>query len=256
MKKWVVVLSLVFLVGAALAFAGAGAKATANPPVSERGGASEKAPKPRSDGPALDSEIQKVSYALGLEMGKKIKTQLSNLSPNAFALGFKDGFGGEQPALSAEVMQKAMTSFAQKMASRRAEEQKKAAGANLKEAQSFLEENAGKEGVVCLSSGLQYKVLEPGTGPKPTEDDKAQVHYRGTLLDGTEFDSSYRRGQPQTVPVNGVIPGWQEALQRMKVGAKWKLFVPPELAYGENGASAQIGPNELLIFEVELLGIK
>lgn len=250
MKQWTAVLAFVALLAAALVFAGPEGRSAEQP------SASKPEAETASEAPELKSEMQKVSYSLGLEMGKNVKNQLSSINPDAFTAGFQDGFGGKRPALSDEEMQKTMASFAQKMAAERAESRKKAGKANLKAAQTFLKQNAEKEGVVALPSGLQYKVLEAGTGPQPTEADKVKVHYRGTLPDGTVFDSSHKRGQPATIPVTGVIPGWQEALQKMKVGARWKLFVPPKLAYGENGFGGQIGPNQVLIFEVELLGIE
>jgi FKBP-type peptidyl-prolyl cis-trans isomerase len=137
------------------------------------------------------------------------------------------------------------------------DEKKHAAGeANKKDGDAFLAANKGKEGVVTLPSGLQYKILTAGKGPKPTADDSVVCNYRGTLINGTEFDSSYKRGEPATFPVGGVIKGWTEALQLMPVGSKWQLFVPSDLAYGERGPSPEIGPNSTLIFEVELLSIQ
>ena len=149
----------------------------------------------------------------------------------------------------------AMAAFKEEMMKKHEEELKKAAEKNKKEGEAFLAENKKKEGVVTLPSGLQYKVIKEGDGQMPKDTDMVTVNYRGTLVDGTEFDSSYKRGNPATFPVNGVIPGWQEALKLMKVGSKWQLFVPAGLAYGEKGAGSTIGPNATLIFEVELLSI-
>jgi len=149
-----------------------------------------------------------------------------------------------------------MTEYQNQMREKMDIERKDSSKINLKESKAFLAENKEKEGVVTLASGLQYKVLKEGTGPLPQATDKVKTHYVGTLINGTEFDSSVKRGEPITFSVNGVIPGWTEALQLMKVGAKWKLFIPPELGYGENGAGNLIGPNAALIFEVELISIE
>ena len=142
------------------------------------------------------------------------------------------------------------------MQAKQQEKLKEAGDANKKEGEAFLAANKGKEGVVILPSGLQYKILKEGAGPKPTASDSVVCNYRGTLINGAEFDSSYKRGQPATFPVSGVIKGWTEALQLMAVGSKWQLFIPSELAYGERGAGADIGPSSTLIFEVELLSIE
>ena len=158
--------------------------------------------------------------------------------------------------LSEEEMRTVMTAFQKEMAAKQAEMMKSQGEKNKKEGEAFLAENKKKEGVKTLASGLQYKVIKEGTGKTPKATDKVSTHYQGTLIDGTEFDSSYKRGEPATFPVNGVIPGWTEALQLMKVGSKWQLFVPSKLAYGEKGAGPIIGPNAVLIFTVELLAIK
>jgi FKBP-type peptidyl-prolyl cis-trans isomerase len=149
-----------------------------------------------------------------------------------------------------------MIAFQSDLMKKQSQGKQTAAEENKKTGEAFLAENKKKDGVVALPSGLQYKILKAGKGKKPTDGDKVECHYRGTLIDGTEFDSSYRRGEPATFPVNGVIAGWTEALKLMPVGSKWQLFVPSQLAYKEHGAGADIGPNATLIFEVELLGIK
>jgi FKBP-type peptidyl-prolyl cis-trans isomerase len=206
------------------------------------------------DKPDLTNPKQKTSYALGLDIATTLKRQELDVDVKVLAAGIADGLAGK-PALTEEE-QRAVIMDLQKSARARAEEkQMAAAGTNLKAGEAFLAANAKKEGVKTTASGLQYKVINSGTGPSPKLTDVVKVHYHGTLIDGTVFDSSVRRNTPATFPVNGVIPGWTEALQLMKVGDKWKLFIPAKLAYGEQGPGP-IGPNATLIFEVELLGIE
>jgi FKBP-type peptidyl-prolyl cis-trans isomerase FklB len=206
--------------------------------------------------PKLETLMDKVSYSIGLNIGKDFKAQNIEVNPELLARGIKDAISDTKPLLTDEEIQEAIGSFQQERMAE-AEEMAKAAGEkNRQEGESFLLENAKKEGVVTLPSGLQYKVIEEGTGKSPEPGDQVTVHYRGTLVDGTEFDSSYERGEPVTFPVGGVIPGWTEALQLMKEGAKWQLFIPPSLAYGEKGAGQVIGPNSTLIFDVELISIQ
>jgi FKBP-type peptidyl-prolyl cis-trans isomerase FklB len=206
--------------------------------------------------PKLETLMDKVSYSIGLNIGKDFKAQNIEVNPQLLARGIKDAISDTKPLLTDEEIQEAIGSFQQERMAE-AEEMAKAAGEkNRQEGESFLLENAKKEGVVTLPSGLQYKVIEEGTGKSPEPGDQVTVHYRGTLVDGTEFDSSYERGEPVTFPVGGVIPGWTEALQLMKEGAKWQLFIPPSLAYGEKGAGQVIGPNATLIFDVELISIQ
>jgi FKBP-type peptidyl-prolyl cis-trans isomerase FklB len=194
----------------------------------------------------------KASYSLGLNFGMNFKRQNVDLNTDAFAAGFKDGLApGRKPLLTEQEVRQVMMDFQKDM-----EEKQKAAGAkNAGDAEKFLNENKSKEGVKTTGSGLQYKVMKEGNGAQPKASDTVTVNYRGTLTDGTEFDSSYKRGQPATFPVNGVIKGWTEALQLMKVGSKFQLFIPPALAYGEQ-ARPGLPPNSLLIFEVELLDVK
>jgi FKBP-type peptidyl-prolyl cis-trans isomerase FklB len=206
------------------------------------------------DKPDLTNPKQKASYAIGLNIGTTLKRQELDVDTKALTAGITDG-GGGGPALT-EDEQKAVLMDLQKSVMARAEEKQNAAAeTNLKAGEAFLAANAKKEGVKTTASGLQYKVINSGTGLSPKLTDVVKVHYHGTLIDGTVFDSSVRRNQPATFPVNGVIPGWTEALQLMKVGDKWKLFIPAKLAYGEQGPPS-IGPNTTLIFEVELLGIE
>ena len=209
---------------------------------------------PAQDKPDLTNPKQKTSYAIGLDIATSLKRQELDVDAKALAAGIADGFAGK-PALTDEE-QKAAILDLQKSAMAKAEEkQKAAAGTNLKAGEAFLAENAKKEGVKITASGLQYKVIKSGTGPSPKPTDTVKVHYTGKLVDGTVFDSSVERGTPVTFSVKGVIPGWTEALQLMKAGDKWQLFIPAKLAYGEEGPGP-IGPNSTLIFEVELLGIE
>jgi FKBP-type peptidyl-prolyl cis-trans isomerase FklB len=172
-----------------------------------------------------------------------------------FAKGLKDSISGGNLQMTEQEIQETLKTFQQALAAKQAEKSKQLADSNRKEGEAFLSENKKKEGVKTLPSGLQYKMLTEGSGKMPKETDTVTTHYRGTLLDGTEFDSSFKRGQPASFPVNGVIKGWTEALQLMKEGSKWQLFIPSDLAYGERGAGGQIGPNATLIFEVELISI-
>jgi FKBP-type peptidyl-prolyl cis-trans isomerase FklB len=204
----------------------------------------------------LDNQKKKVSYAIGLDIGKNFKERAMDLDIEILIQGLRDAQGSGQPLLGKDEIQKVMTQFQQDMM--KAEQAKKIGQAQVNKAkeEAFLAENAKKPGVKVTPSGLQYLVLSTGTGPMPKATDTVKVHYRGTLLDGSEFDSSYKRNQPAVFPLNGVIKGWTEALQLMKVGSKWQVFLPSSLAYGEQGAGQVIGPNATLIFEVELLGIE
>ncbi|MEO6182687.1 MAG: FKBP-type peptidyl-prolyl cis-trans isomerase [Verrucomicrobiota bacterium] len=197
----------------------------------------------------------KVSYSLGLEIGSGMKQQKLDINPDFVIEGFRDGLAAKKPRLTEEERQKVMAEFEKSFADRMAAEAKVLPEKNKKEGDTFLAENIKKDGVKTLPSGLQYKVIKEGTGPIPKSEDKVTTHYRGTLIDGTEFDSSYSRNEPSSFGVQQVIKGWQEALQLMKVGSKWQLFVPSNLAYGENGSGKQIGPNATLIFDIELISI-
>jgi len=204
----------------------------------------------------LKSEKDKVSYSIGLEIGSSFKKQAMDIDTDALAAGIKDAISGSKPILTENEVKEVMMAFQKGMAAKQAEKMKGLAEKNSKEGETFLAENKKKEGVKTTASGLQYKVITAGNGPMPKDTDTVSVNYRGTLIDGTEFDSSYKRGEAVSFPVNGVIKGWTEALQLMKVGSKWQLFIPSNIAYGERGAGGQIGPNATLIFEVELLSIK
>ncbi|RLU00693.1 FKBP-type peptidyl-prolyl cis-trans isomerase [Ketobacter sp.] len=206
---------------------------------------------------ALQTEDQKASYAIGLKFGEGMGRDLKDeLDVKAFYQGFDDGFSGNESKMTQEEMVAAMNALqARKMQEQQAA-QSKALEENKVAGDTFLEENKKRDGVIVTESGLQYEVITKGDGETPDANDKVNVHYHGTLPDGTVFDSSVERGEPISFPVNGVIKGWTEALQLMKVGDKWKLFIPSDLAYGARGAGPKIGPNQVLVFDVELLGVE
>jgi FKBP-type peptidyl-prolyl cis-trans isomerase FklB len=205
--------------------------------------------------PVLKTQKDKVSYVIGMFVGKDMKNQGIDLNSDVFVKGFRDALADAKPALSDQEAQEVMKTFRTEMTAKKQAEMKKLGEENKKKSEAFLAENKKKPGVQTLPSGLQYKVIKEGTGNKPTAYDNVTVHYRGTLVDGTEFDSSYKRNEPAKFPVTGVIPGWTEALQLMKTGSKWQLFIPSNLAYGEAGAGRAIPPNAALVFDVELVSI-
>lgn len=205
--------------------------------------------------PVFKTEKEKVSYLIGTSIGRDLKRQGVDVDNEILFRGLKDALAGVQSAISDQDAQETMKAFREEMNAKKQAEKKKAVEENKKQEEAFLAENGKKEGIKTSSSGLQYKVLKEGTGEQPAANDTVTVNYRGTLINGTEFDSSYKRNQPATFPVKGVIRGWTEALQLMKTGSKWQLFIPAKLAYGEAGAGDQIPPNAMLIFEVELLSI-
>jgi FKBP-type peptidyl-prolyl cis-trans isomerase FklB len=204
---------------------------------------------------SLKTQRDKISYIIGMDAGRNLKVQSIDIDPDIFMKGFKDALSGNKSLLSDDITKESLAVFQDEMMKKHEEELKKVAEQNKKEGEAFLAENKKKEGVVTLASGLQYKILKEGDGQTPKATDTVTVNYRGTFIDGTEFDSSYKRNQPATFQVNGVIPGWTEALQLMKAGSKWQLYIPAGLAYGEQGAGRVIGPNATLIFDVELLSI-
>jgi len=205
---------------------------------------------------APKNQKDKVSYIIGMDIGTNLKKQSVDINPEILLKGIKDGLSGNKPLMTDQEMKDTIAGFQREMQAKQEEVNKKMGDKNKKEGETFLAENKKKEGVVTLASGLQYKVIKKGSGKKPKATDTVTTHYKGTLIDGTEFDSSYKRGQPVSFPVNGVIAGWTEALQLMEEGAKWQLFIPPQLAYGEKGAGPQIGPHATLIFEVELISVQ
>jgi FKBP-type peptidyl-prolyl cis-trans isomerase len=204
----------------------------------------------------LKTEKDKVSYAIGVNIGKSMRKDTVDIDPAIFSRGMKDALAGGKLLLTDDEMKAALTKLQSGLRAKQEEATQKAGEINKKTGEDFLAQNKTKEGVVALPDGLQYKILKEGTGPKPTATDTVVCNYRGTLIDGTEFDSSYKRGQPATFPVSGVIKGWTEAVQLMPVGSKWQVFLPADLAYGNRGAGPDIGPNATLIFEVELLSIQ
>jgi len=193
---------------------------------------------------------------IGSNLGNTLKNQSVEVDWNLVSQGLKDSTGGGKTRLTEEEEKAVLTEVQNEVRKQQQEKMQEAGAANKTEGEAFLAANKSKDGVVTLPSGLQYKILTAGTGPKPTASDSVVCNYRGTLINGTEFDSSYKRGQPATFGVGQVIKGWTEALQLMPVGSKWQLFIPSSLAYGERGAGAEIGPNATLIFEVELLSIQ
>jgi FKBP-type peptidyl-prolyl cis-trans isomerase FklB len=253
----------VLLLGNALA---QDAPAATTPKASSGSPTSTKAQTPAAKRPAtaaktaapltLKTSKDKFSYALGMKMGANLHRQEVPVDPNILARGLKDALTGAKTLLTDDQAQAAIVEVQNDLRKKQQDKMQVEGAANKKEGDAFLAANKGKEGVVTLPSGLQYKILKEGTGPKPTATDSVVCNYRGTLINGTEFDSSYKRGQPATFPVTGVIKGWTEALQLMPVGSKWQLFIPADLAYGERGPSPEIGANSTLIFEVELLSIE
>ena len=204
---------------------------------------------------ALETTEQRLSYGIAYGLGQRMQADSVPMDVNAFVAGLRDAMDGSEPRMTEEEISAEMQAYQEKMAAEQQVVQAEMATANAAAAAAFLAENATVEGVVVTDSGLQYQVIEAGEGPMPGAEDTVEVHYRGTLVDGTEFDSSYSRGQTVSFGVGQVIPGWTEALQLMPVGSKWKLAIPPELGYGAGGAGQMIGPNSALIFEVELVSI-
>lgn len=201
------------------------------------------------------TDAQKAAYAIGYHFGSSLGRDAPDIDADAVGRGLADALKKRQPALNDEQRAAAITSFQQTLAAQQTKRMEAAATRNTEAAKKFLADNGKKPGVVTLPSGLQYQVMSSGKGVSPKKTDRVKVHYHGTLINGTVFDSSVQRGQPATFGVDQVIPGWVEGLQKMKVGDKWKLFIPPELAYGPRGAGGVIEPNSALIFDVELLEI-
>jgi FKBP-type peptidyl-prolyl cis-trans isomerase FklB len=204
---------------------------------------------------ALTTQQEKLGYAIGMNIGQSMKKQDLEADADQIAAGLLASFKGDKTLLTVEEMAEILTAYQQEMQMKMVAEASAAAAENTKKAEEYLKANGAKDDVKTLPSGLQYKVITAGTGASPTAESTVEVHYKGTLVDGTEFDSSYKRGEPASFPVGGVIPGWTEALQLMKEGDKWELAIPPTLAYGERGAPPVIPPNSALVFEVELLKI-
>ena len=244
--KTILALCAVVLLTAGFAAAQEGEEPMTEEPTAEEPMAEEGGP----------SDVVKASYAIGLNIGRNMSQQGLGIDRDQLMAGLRDGLDGGDPAFSEEEMQAAMQTFQQRMMAEQQAERQRAAGDNAAAGQAFLAENAAREGVVATASGLQYEVEVAGEGAPPTLADQVVVHYRGKLLDGTEFDSSYSRGEPATFPLGGVIPGFSEGLQKFAKGGKGTLWIPGELAYGENGApGGTIGPNATLVFEIELVDV-
>lgn len=210
-------------------------------------------------GTKFDTDEKKASYALGINTLHQLQAQGITLNEKAFLKGFSDAINGRKPALDSKAMRDAIMQLQTKLREKRQAQQAQQSEAgkkNIEIGKKFLEANAKKDGVKTTASGLQYKIIKPGKGKKPKATDTVVTHYKGTLIDGREFDSSYKRNKPAEFPVKGVIKGWTEALQLMKVGAKWELYIPADLAYGASQRGPLIEPNSTLIFELELLDIK
>ncbi len=204
----------------------------------------------------LDTDAQKFGYAIGVDLGKSLQPVKQDVDIAALKAGLDDAFAGTTPKLDDAAREEIKNTVARKMQERQQQERAAQAEKAKAEGDAFLAENGKKEGVKTTASGLQYEVLTEGKGSKPTAEDRVTVHYKGTLISGEEFDSSYSRGQPVTFPLANVIPGWTEGVQLMTPGSKYKFFIPSNLAYGERGAGVKIGPNETLVFEVELISVE
>jgi FKBP-type peptidyl-prolyl cis-trans isomerase FklB len=246
----------VVLIGSAMAQQSSNPQSS-TPPKSAPATQSQTAPATGSaSNAALPTQKDKLSYAIGMNIGKGLHKDAIDVDPNLILRGLKDGMAGGTTLMTDEQAQATIMELRKQMAEKMQAQQQQAGEANKKEGDTFLAANKTKPGVVVLPSGLQYKILNAGTGPKPTATDTVKCNYKGTLINGTEFDSSEKHGGPATFPVTGVIKGWTEALQLMPVGSRWQLVLPPDLAYGARGAGGDIGPNETLIFDVELLSIE
>lgn len=219
------------------------------------GAATDKKPEAEK-GSTLTNDKDKLSYSFGQNIGKSFKQQEIEVNLEIFVKGIQDALAGREPLLNQQEMGQVLMTFQKDRMAKMTAKHKMEGDKNLKEGETFLAENKKKEGVTTLPSGLQYKVVQSGKGKTPKATDKVTTHYKGTLIDGTVFDSSYDRKEPTTFPVNGVIKGWTEALQLMKEGDKWQLFVPAQLGYGERGAGGKIGPNATLIFDIELIKVE
>jgi FKBP-type peptidyl-prolyl cis-trans isomerase FklB len=230
--------------------------AATTPAAPKKPSAPKTAPTTTAAPLALKTPKDKASYAIGLNIGRSMHKDAVDVDTAILSRGLRDGLTGRKALLTDDEMKVALTALSADVRKVQEEKMRQAGEANKKAGEAFLAANKAKSGVITLPSGLQYKILSAGTGPKPTSTDSVVCDYRGTLLNGTEFDSSYKRGKPVTFPVTGVIKGWTEALQLMPVGSKWQLFIPSDLAYGPRGPSPEIGPNATLVFDVELHSIQ
>lgn len=209
-----------------------------------------------TDATSLSTDTDKLSYSIGADLGKNFKTQGIDINPTALAKGMQDGMGTGSLALTEQQMKDVLNKFQKDLMAKRTAEFNKKAEENKTQGETFLAENKSKPGVVTLPSGLQYKILETGTGTKPSKSDTVTVEYTGRLINGTVFDSTDKSGKPATFQVSQVIPGWTEALQLMPAGSTWEVYVPAGLAYGSRSVGGPIGPNEALIFKIHLISVK
>jgi FKBP-type peptidyl-prolyl cis-trans isomerase FklB len=225
-------------------------------PAPKKSGATTAKTEPAAAASALDTPKAKLSYAIGADLGNKLRAQSIDIDPAILHQAMLDAIAGNKARMTDDEIHTALVDLSNQLRQKQMAQLKELGEKNKKDGETFLAENKTKEGVVALPSGLQYKILKTADGKKPTASDTVVCNYRGTLINGKEFDSSEKHNGPATFPVNGVIKGWTEALQLMPVGSKWELFIPSDLAYGERGAGADIAPNSTLIFDVELLSIK
>jgi FKBP-type peptidyl-prolyl cis-trans isomerase FklB len=232
------------------------AKAPAAPPANAPAATPPAKAPAAAAAPGFKTQKEKLSYAIGMEMGKGVKAQGIEVDPGILSQGFKDALTDAKPQMSEEELRQVLTAFQQEMRQKQLQAQEAAAAENKSKGDAFLAENAKKDGVVTLPDGLQYKILTAGNGKKPVESDTVLCNYKGTFLDGSEFDSSAQAGKPVPFEVKNVIPGFKEVLQLMPVGSKWQVFIPSNLAYGDRGAGGVIGPNSTLIFEIEVVSIQ
>jgi FKBP-type peptidyl-prolyl cis-trans isomerase len=265
MRKSLTIAGSLLLAAGTIIVGSAIAQQTPNPPPAAAPAQTQTttAPKPHpaTAKPAppplvLKTDKDKTSYAIGVNMGKSIRTGPIDLDTKILLRAFQDALADRKLLMSDDEVKTTLTALQADMRKKQEEKMQLLGETNKKAGEDFLAANKTKDGIVTLPSGLQYKILTAGTGPKPTLTDSVVCNYKGTLLDGTEFDSSFKRGQPATFPVGQVIKGWTEALQLMPVGSKWQLFIPSDMAYGPRGSGPTIGPNSTLIFEVELISIK
>jgi FKBP-type peptidyl-prolyl cis-trans isomerase FklB len=232
------------------------AKAPAAGPAKSSAPAKAPAAQAPAAASAFKTQKEKLSYAIGMEMGKGVKTQGIDVDPALLTQGLNDALSGGKPRMSEEELKQVITALQQDLRQKQTASQQAAGAENKAKGDAYLAENAKKDGVVALPDGLQYKILTAGQGKKPAEADTVLCNYKGTFIDGTEFDSSEKAGKPVPFEVKNVIPGFKEVLQLMPVGSKWQVFIPSTLGYGERGAGSVIGPNSALIFEIELVGIQ
>jgi len=245
-----------FASGASAQQAPAKAPAAAPPAKAPAAAAPAPAAQAPASGSAFKTQKEKLSYAIGMEMGKGVKTQGLDVDPSILEQGLKDALSGAKAQMSDDEIKQVITSLQQEIRQKQMQAQETAAAENKTKGEAYLAANAKKDGVVALPDGLQYKILTAGQGKKPLESDTVMCNYKGTFVDGTEFDSSAQAGKPVPFEVKNVIPGFKEVLQLMPVGSKWQVVVPSNLAYGERGAGGVIGPNATLIFEIELVSIE